>query len=252
MRDAGFRLVKMEESHLEPSIKIPASRNDRELFNMLDGCWNAVAAELSGRFTTQDYRDILEKNSQSIWAELQRRYGRGGKGSGNYYSPSNILFNFLKEKERDGIIFYVSFVPSRKGWGSPRVAEWSISSVTFCPPSSEEDRELWEGKERLKTHLVRERSQGMRKQVLSLRRAFGLQCEICGLEGKGLSAGVRESLFEVHHSKEPFAGKGLKAIKPADMALLCACCHRVLHQLIRVENRWLLPAEAKAIVGSLR
>ncbi|MBY5487829.1 hypothetical protein E0H36_37160 [Rhizobium leguminosarum bv. viciae] len=90
-----------------------------ELFGMLDDEWEGLQPYLGGTFTTQTFRSAVEQNAPHAWAKLVERYGRGGKGSGKYYSPSNILYNYLNDKARNSLIIRRGFVPSENANRGP-------------------------------------------------------------------------------------------------------------------------------------
>ncbi|WP_296076693.1 hypothetical protein [uncultured Agrobacterium sp.] len=215
----------------------------RPYFDLLDGVWDEIKSRLPATFTTQDFQRLLETNAPEVWAPFVERWGPGGKGSGNFYSPANVLNNYLKDRTRDGELLDLRFVPSTKGWGSVVVNQWQFV-VSDAIPASEEDWEFPEGKRILRTHLFNERAAGVRKTLLRSRGSTGLYCDICGTTGEHLSAELRDALFEAHHSNEPMKNGERKTTKD-DVALLCACCHRLLHRLVSVSGKWVTVPEAK-------
>lgn len=87
-----------------------------------------------------------------------------------------------------------------------------------------------EGETVPKTHLAKERSPALRQEkILSeLRQKGKVRCEVCSADllkqyGKHGLAG-----YEVHHRKPISDGSRDTYLK--DLAILCANCHRVLHQ----------------------
>lgn len=107
-------------------------------------------------------------------------------------------------------------------------------------PISNEDREWSEGRPILVAHLKRERAPGLAraKKRNVLRRLGRLACERCGLdpfEAFGSEAGL--ACLEVHHSRLEIAQMGGGARTTlADVQLLCANCHRLVHALMREQN----------------
>lgn len=222
-----------------------ASRT-RQYFDLLDGVWDDISQRLPAAFTTQDFQYLLQDRAPGVWTRFVERWGPGGKGSGNYYSPANVLNNYLKEKTRNGLLLDKRFVPSSKGWGSRIVNQWRFVDSEVLP-ASEEDWEFAEGEQMLRLHLSRERAVGVRKALLRARAATGMSCDICGIKGDHLSDDVRDAMFEAHHASEPMA-KGERMTKTDDIALLCACCHRLLHRLVSVQGEWVTVGQAKKLL----
>ncbi|MDX2382495.1 hypothetical protein CN135_30950 [Sinorhizobium meliloti] len=222
---------------------------ETELFDLIDGEWQRLQPNLLGPFTTQTFRSLIESEAAHVWEVLVERYGPGGKGSGSYYSPANILFNYLRDKARKGVVVNRGYVPSLLGWGSPIVIQWELANQV-APPPTEEDRSFIEGKTTLRTHLVRERAAGLRNHLLRARQSAGLSCDICGVTGDDLDEGVREALFEAHHASAPLSDGETKTTRIEDMALLCACCHRLLHRVVLVRKQWVSIPEARKLIGN--
>jgi len=219
-----------------------------ELFGMLDDEWEGLQPYLGGTFTTQTFRSAVEQNAPHAWAKLVERYGRGGKGSGKYYSPSNILYNYLNDKARNSLIIRRGLVPSEKGWGTRIVVQWQIADAV-APITSEEDKQFIEGREERRVHLLRERKPGLRRDLLRVRKRVGMSCDICKATGSHIAEDMRDSMFEAHHDKEPFSTPGERAVTIKDMALLCANCHRLLHRLVALKDRWFEVEEARQEFG---
>ncbi|MER9586525.1 hypothetical protein [Mesorhizobium sp. M0276] len=218
-----------------------------EVFPMIDIRWDAIREMLPAPFTTQTFQGLVEQELPDVWAEMVLRWGRGGRGSGNFFSPANVLYNYLNAKAREEIVVRLGFAPSQKGWGANRVMQWDFANGTILPPT-EDDLELIEGGRRFRTHLIRERALGVRKRLLKQREASGLSCDLCGRTGSEFDEPVRRAIFEAHHNTAPLAA-GERTIKINDMALLCACCHRAIHRLAATRNRWFTVAEAREPLG---
>lgn len=89
------------------------------------------------------------------------------------------------------------------------------------------------------THLRRERSAKIRTRLISQRiKDGGLFCDICAKTPGKVSPDLAESLYEAHHIL-PLASGAERVTKLSDMALLCACCHRLAHRVIAKKRRWL-------------
>ncbi|HEX6182357.1 MAG TPA: HNH endonuclease [Pyrinomonadaceae bacterium] len=106
-----------------------------------------------------------------------------------------------------------------------------------------------EGRVVTETHLRRERDPQLRDRLLADRRSKStLRCEMCGREPDTSDAALSESIFEAHHIIPLSVGAERKT-KLSDMALLCACCHRVIHKAIAIRRSWLSVEQARALVG---
>jgi len=106
--------------------------------------------------------------------------------------------------------------------------------------------ELPEGRLLTALHLRRERNPKVRKMLLDDRRSTGLRCEICDLARSDLEEPLQESIFEAHHLV-PLAEAGERKTKLADLAMLCACCHRLIHRAMVSKGRWIGIVEARSI-----
>jgi 5-methylcytosine-specific restriction protein A len=220
---------------------------EEDVFPMLERHWASIRSKLVGPFTTQTVRALVEEEAPDVWAEMVRRWGPGGRGSGNFYSPANVLYNYLNDKARNQIVVRLGFVPADKGWGTWQVMQWELAGGTVLPPT-EEDIEFADGKQKFRTHLIRERAVGVRKQLLKARKAAGLSCDVCGTTGSEFDDDIRSAIFEAHHNTAPVAA-GERRITINDMALLCACCHRALHRLVKARKQWFTIEQAREPLG---
>lgn len=111
------------------------------------------------------------------------------------------------------------------------------------------DREYLEGDVKHKAHRHRERSPKLRKDLLKKRKSQGgLECDICGYNGEGLSEDIVDSAFEAHHVKPLQECEGQQNTKLSDMSLLCATCHRLLHRLMKVSDSHVDIAHGKKLL----
>lgn len=93
------------------------------------------------------------------------------------------------------------------------------------------DLELPEGRLLTALHLRRERNPKVRALLFDARRPSGLRCEICELSRPRLEMSMQEAIFEAHHLV-PLAEAGERKTRLADLALLCASCHRLIHRMM--------------------
>ncbi|MDY7093597.1 MAG: HNH endonuclease [Acidobacteriota bacterium] len=117
----------------------------------------------------------------------------------------------------------------------------------------EEDRRelFYEGRLLTQVHQARERDRRLRSRVLAShrRRQQPLSCELCGSRSTCRDPAFEDAAFEVHHLV-PFAEtRGERQVRLTDVALLCACCHRLLHRAIVAAGVWLPLSEARDILG---
>jgi 5-methylcytosine-specific restriction protein A len=95
----------------------------------------------------------------------------------------------------------------------------------------EEIEEAEEGRTLTRAHQVRERSRKLvqAKKAACLKTTGALQCEACGFEF-GLVYGERGTGFiEVHHALPVHQLRPGGKTRLADLHLLCANCHRMVH-----------------------
>ncbi|WP_247880319.1 HNH endonuclease [Brucella pituitosa] len=109
------------------------------------------------------------------------------------------------------------------------------------------EQELPEGRLLTALHIRRERNPKVRMMLLDDRRARGFRCDICNLTRPDLDEPLQEAMFEAHHLV-PLSEAGESKTKLADLALLCACCHRLIHCAMASKTRWIGLVEAQAII----
>ncbi len=109
------------------------------------------------------------------------------------------------------------------------------------------DQELPEGRLLTALHLRRERHPKVRKMLLEARRVAGFRCEMCELSRFELDPSLQEAMFEAHHLL-PLANAGERKTRLADLALLCACCHRLIHRAMVMKSGWVGIQEARSLV----
>lgn len=112
------------------------------------------------------------------------------------------------------------------------------------------DDEFNEGRLLTIIHYRRERDPKLRRKLLDSRQAVGLSCDACGLNRPDMPVDLQESLFEAHHMLPLASGERVTRI--SDLAVLCACCHRVVHKLMVLEKRMIAVDELAAVVTPRR
>ncbi|HWK14206.1 MAG TPA: HNH endonuclease [Rhizobiaceae bacterium] len=106
----------------------------------------------------------------------------------------------------------------------------------------EMDEEFVEGRLLTRKHLVRERNRKLRSKLLASKGSSGLRCDACDRDYHEVPEVLRPSVFEAHHIV-PVHAAGERKTRVQDLALLCACCHRLIHRVISREKRWVTVAE---------
>jgi 5-methylcytosine-specific restriction protein A len=110
------------------------------------------------------------------------------------------------------------------------------------------DDGVMEGGLRMRAHLYRERVPSLRRMLIAQARKQGeLFCEACGFKSMQRQRELVESQFECHHVI-PLAEAGVRKTKVADLSLLCANCHRLVHAAMRSEQRGVSLADLRALV----
>lgn len=108
-------------------------------------------------------------------------------------------------------------------------------------PALSESISASEGERKLRAHFVRERSPRLRAdKVAAFRSEHGhLRCEICGHTEVGVyPRSFGDKMFEVHH-RAPLANTTDPVRTTlADLAVVCANCHRSVHSTKAVEDNY--------------
>ncbi|AMD57820.1 hypothetical protein AWN88_06250 [Agrobacterium tumefaciens] len=112
------------------------------------------------------------------------------------------------------------------------------------------EQELPKGRLLTALHVRRERNPKVRKMLLDAQRPEGFRCEICDLARPSLETSMQEAMFEAHHLV-PLAEAGERKTMLADLALLCASCHRLIHRAMVMRSSWLSIAEARSMIVSM-
>lgn len=102
----------------------------------------------------------------------------------------------------------------------------------FFPVEPVDDEDgVMEGRLLFRQHRARERNRRLveRKKQQVLASVGALACEVCGFDFR-ITYGERgDGFIECHHIR-PLAESGLTQTRQADLALLCANCHRMVHR----------------------
>ena len=113
---------------------------------------------------------------------------------------------------------------------------------------TEDDAGFPEGKEKLRTHLQRERNpKVIREAKQRFKAKHGrLFCQSCGFDFKEIYGEVGTDYIEGHHTKavSELSEDSLTMIE--DIALLCSNCHRMVHR----KRPWLSMNDLKQILAT--
>lgn len=90
-----------------------------------------------------------------------------------------------------------------------------------------------EGRLRFRRHFIRERDRGIveRKKLRATRSGEGLACEVCGFNFAKEYGSLGDGYVECHHTV-PLSTTGERTTRIADLALVCANCHRMIHRRV--------------------
>lgn len=125
--------------------------------------------------------------------------------------------------------------------------DWGAGSL--APPEMDDGEEAEEGRILTRLHRIRERDRRIveRKKALALREHGALRCDACDFDFS-VRYGERGSDFiEYHHTKPVSSLSFREKTRLADLALLCANCHRMIH----IRRPWLSVEELRHIIGRL-
>jgi 5-methylcytosine-specific restriction protein A len=125
-----------------------------------------------------------------------------------------------------------------------RVIRAALAEGQLDDPTTD-DETFTEGRWLTARHRSREHK--LRKRLLSKYQSKPLKCEVCDFTPPALERRAQESLFEAHHTIPLSQAEGERKTSVSDLALLCACCHRLAHRLISTHKRWVSVAEVRSV-----
>jgi 5-methylcytosine-specific restriction enzyme A len=115
---------------------------------------------------------------------------------------------------------------------------------------NENNDEFYEGRLLTVIHKRRERDPNVRKKLLISRKKAGkLVCDLCSQSALSDDPAFEDASFEAHHVL-PISMAMERITRIADLALLCANCHRLIHRAISIKKRWLSITECKSLLIS--
>lgn len=165
-----------------------------------------------------------------------------------------------------------SFDPAEKGKGLPAVSRgdrevWALYEGDFsslratatairaavdafkeneASQETDDGEGAEEGKILTRLHRIRERNRQIveRRKEKALQEHGALRCEACGFDFSARYGERGSGFIECHHTKPVSTLLPNEKTKLADLTLLCANCHRMIH----VRRPWITLAQLKAAV----
>lgn len=119
--------------------------------------------------------------------------------------------------------------------------------TALTDPAEDEDLSAPEGRLVFRRHVSRERDPRLRKRKIASLTRTGkpLLCEACDFNFERVYGDRGRGFIECHHVV-PLHVAGTRVNSTADLALLCANCHRMIHR-----SPWLSPAGLRAMIAGL-
>jgi 5-methylcytosine-specific restriction protein A len=125
-----------------------------------------------------------------------------------------------------------------------------IKSANTIPETVDSygDDEFFEGRLLTEIHKRRERNPNVRRWLLASRRRSGrLACDLCCGHSRSTDPTFEDASFEAHHTR-PISMTMARITRLADLSLLCANCHRLVHRAISAKKRWLSIDECQELL----
>jgi len=172
------------------------------------------------------------------------------RGVGNFRSPDAVVMKLANFRALDPQSPSAGLASGgrldREVWASlaedpdqtARLASAIRAARATAAPATEDEDGVPEGRLLFRLHRARERDPALAaKQKAEVRRRVGrLACEACGVEPTELYGDRGRAVLECHHRLALAEGVERRT-HLADLALVCANCHRALHSA----RPWLSP-----------
>jgi 5-methylcytosine-specific restriction protein A len=190
---------------------------------------------------------------------------RGTPKGPTFRNPSGVgmkLSNFLKyDPTYSGKGLPAGSHAEEEVWGSfahdlPKLSSMAKSILAGANElaqsgveADEEDEGSEEGRILTRIHKLRERDSSLaRKKKKSVKASTGaLECEVCKFDFAEAFGSLGVDFAECHHGKPISTLEPGGKTKLADLHIVCANCHRMLHR----GKKWLSVAELKAVRSSM-
>ncbi|QDT15067.1 EVE domain-containing protein [Alienimonas californiensis] len=125
-------------------------------------------------------------------------------------------------------------------------AQGSMAELNNPGGAADEDEAWTEGRLQRRTHLRRERRPDrVRKKKAAVMKAKGrLACEVCGFDFAEEWGKPGVEFAECHHTTPVAELHPDQPVRLADLAILCANCHRLIHRTAKPGPMWSVPEAA--------
>ena len=181
----------------------------------------------------------------------QPRYGKDGKWYHHLtkfpaaFLDANGYIVFLTQEDYDGCQYLqlkhdvhvvgdgISSIPGYKHFQNlaPRQAKENRKTYQtnpkIIPPNDEGKLEFTEGA--VEEMIVELKKRDSRLRSLAIKK-HGTVCQVCGFDFASFYGDLGNGYIEVHHIKPLSLESGVRKMTVADIAIVCANCHRMLHR----------------------
>ncbi|TGM03239.1 HNH endonuclease [Leptospira jelokensis] len=178
--------------------------------------------------------DYEEKSETKIGIRILnlRLSVESGMITSDDFFNDEILKNSQIIKSRTGTVFHLSETEFN------RIMEYWNELNPHNSKIENDEYHASEGNISIRRHLIRERNKTLRNHAISkfLNKNGSIYCEICGFNFEKTYGILGKGFIEVHHYEPLAKKKGNSKSKFSDLKLLCANCHRMVHQGNPIEN----------------
>lgn len=175
--------------------------------------------QLNGHaYLNEIYEKIIELNEK----ELSRTYQATIRGTLERFSEDSEAFNGVEN------CFYSVDGLGRGHWGLVNFLP-TIDTIEL----TSDDAEFFEGRKKLKQHIVRERNYRLvflAKKMFKEQHGGKLFCEVCGFCFRDKYGYLGEDFIEAHHIKPVSTLQENEKTKVEDMMMVCSNCHSMIHR----------------------
>ena len=208
------------------------------LFLLLPAHFERIISGEHKRGVVQHFFDLIHKQTAEQLDSVNLRL--------NPLLVDRAIYEIRQSLEKaypeDIIDFYIPPVKIQMTENGKQIGEWvSISEIkkrldrNAQPNAPNEDggspETATEGETRFYQYFSKNRKSLRNPKLAAFRAQHGhLFCESCDESGGKYDAGIRDSIFEVHHRKKiaDYSDEG-EITKLDDLAVLCSNCHNAIH-----------------------
>jgi 5-methylcytosine-specific restriction protein A len=144
--------------------------------------------------------------------------------------PSDPAEGMSRGGKLDEKVFF-EFVGDRARLRTIALAIREAQSAGGVTQPEEGEEDVQEGRLLYRLHRIRERDPRLarKKKRQVLEREGHLRCEVCAFDFADVYGKHGEGYIEAHH-RTALSISGPRSVRLADLALVCANCHRMLHR----------------------